>query len=642
MAVRNAGRLVLNTWRGLNTYTPKESIGPESWFDSNNVLVNGKGEAEVLRSPNAFGNPVTPFDDSDSSSSSASSSPSSSSSEDLPMYGLSEYQRVAGNALIIDRGDDTYYLLAAAGTPTPIRSDQSGNPWTSVVVNDRYQRIDGTEFIQFMSNFAYYRNGIDGPAAAPTIAYDTESSESSPVSESSDENIAVSLQGSYAYMNSTTGHVSIPSPLSNVLGPSAGDNAVSFTVVASTQPGVDKIVFFLTVDGGSVPYLVIDCDDGDPHLENNASTTYTLVLSDVDRDTLTPEPIYNNVPPTDGTYMFEHQDRIILFVDGGIRYSGFESTYIGNGYESWPVLNQLNVPNRADQAVGGVSTQTGAVIFGKKDSYLLSGYPSDKASSPANALAVTEHLVPLKWKLGITYPETAVNTPFGIIWVDQTKRVRNWNGTGFPIEIAQALRKSLDAMTGPMKARWYQHGKNGGYYVLTDGTVTLFVMLYLSSETGQLQFGYGKSSSFTPESISSATFSGVERFFFGRDDQVYEILDPDLAGDGWTEDDEIFFRIMLGNDGNFSKIHSMSIEGGLNGLVVSHGGSNKDTLLPVDPEAIYLSEDLDADTAGAQFGIVDSVERRRHIVSFVFDIDDTQYRNIDGVVFFQQNSKRVI
>lgn len=632
MAVRNAGRLKIDTWRGLNSFSPKESIGPESWFDANNILVNGKGEAEVLRSPKAFGNPVPGFGASESSSDSA----------DGDLHGLSEYVRVAGNALIIDKGDDTFYLLAAGGTPTGIRSGQLSTPWTSVVVNDRFQRINGTEFIQILSNFSVYRNGIDGPTTAPTLAYAAESSESSPSSESDDTNIAVSLQGSYAYMNTTTGHVSAPSPLSNVLGPSAGNNAVSFTVVASAQTGVDKIVFFLTVDGGNIPYLVIDCDDGDVHTENNATTTYTLVLSEIDRDTLTPEPIYNNVPPTSGTYMFEHQDRIILFVDGGIRYSGFESTYIGNGYESWPVLNQLNVPNRSDRAVGGVSTQTGALIFGKLDSYLLSGYPSDKASSPNNALAVTEHLVPMKWKLGITYPETAVNTPFGVIWTDQTKRIRNWNMTGYPIEIAQALRTELDAMTGTLKARWYQHGKNGGYYVLTDGTTTLFVMLYLSSDTGQLQFGYGKSTTFAPDAISSATFAGVERFFYGKDDQVYEILDPDLEGDGWDEDTSIYFKIMIGNDGNFSNLHSMQLEGGLLECVVTVGASNKDSLVEVDPQEVILDSDLEADTGGAVYGVIDSPERRRHIMKFNFGIDDTEYRNIDGLQIFQQNKQRVI
>lgn len=632
MAVRNAARLVLNTWRGLNTFSPKEGIDASSWFDANNVLVNGRGEAEVLRSPNAFGNVIPGFGASESSSDSA----------DGTFHGLSEYNRVAGNALIIDKGDDTFYLLAAAGTPTGIRSGQSTNPWTSVTINDRFQRINGVEFIQILSSFAVYRNGIDPPAAAPTIAYAAESSESSPVSESDDTNIAVSLQGSYAYMNSTTGHVSAPSPLSNVLGPSAGDNAISFSVVASGQTGVDKIVFFLTVDGGNIPYLVIDCDDGDTHLENNATTTYTFVLSDIDRDTLTPEPIYNEVPPVAGTYMFEHKDRIILIVDGGIRYSGFESCYIGNPYESWPSLNQLNVPNKSDRAVGGVSTQMGALIFGKIDSYLLSGYPSDKTSSPNNALAVTEHLTPMKWKLGIKYAETAVNTPFGVIWTDQTNRIRNWNQTGYPIEIAQALRTELDLMTGTLKARWFQHGKNGGYYVLTDGTRTLFVMLYLSPESGQLQFGYGKSTNIAPESMTNCTFAGIERFFIGNEDQVYEILDPDLEGDGWAEGTDIFFKIMLGNEGNFGSVHSMSIEGGLNELVVSIGGSNKDNNDLVNPEDVILSDDLEAETGGTQYGVIDSPERRRHIMAFTFGIDDTEYRNIDGLVIFQQPKKRVI
>jgi hypothetical protein len=621
--VRNPNREVINNWRGLNTFSDVQDVDASTWISANNVLVNAKGNAEVLRSPKAFGNNFV-------IESSSESSPFSGESD--PIVSMCEYARASAHALVIDHGESTFYLLAAGGEPTIVRVGNAGDPWTSLTINDRLHRVDGNEFIQILNDLtSVYRNGIDAPTIAPILTYS---------SNSDDTVISVSLQGSFCYRNSTTGHVSAPSPLSNVLGPSVGLQGVSFFVDASVQPGVDQIIFFLTVDGGNIPYLVLDCDTADMHTEANTTGTYTFDLSDITNDTLTPEPIYNNPPPTDASFMFEWKDRIVLIVDGGLQYSGFESCYIGQPAESWPALNQFNVPNKSDRAVGGISTQLGALVFGKVDSYLLSGYPSDKTSSPNNSLAVTEHMEPMNWRLGIKYPETAVNTPYGVIWVDQTNRIRNWNMQGFPIEIAQPLRDELDTMSGALKAKWFQHGKNGGYYVLTDGTKTLLVMLYLSTETGQLQFGYGKTD-IAMEAISPCTFT-TERFFYGAGDQTYEILNPTQAGDGWTEGTDISFQIIIGNDGNFCAFHSMMLEGQLNGLGVTCAAPQFDDegTMTLDDEQPVILED-ERDTSGSFYGLVDR-ENRRHLVTFRFDLDDRKLRVISKFQYFLKNKKRVI
>lgn len=637
MAVRNASAHTITAWKGLNTFISRNNIDEQAWIDSNNVLVNGKGEAEVLRSPKAFGNNLV-FESGDS----LESSPFSS--EPQLIQSMAEFKRVAGNALIIDRGDEVVYLLAAAGEPVLIRAGQPmDTSWTSLSINDTLQRINGIEFIQILNDLtSVYRNGITAPIQPPIIAYAANASDTTV--------IATGLTLSYAYMNSTTGHVSAPSPLSNTLAAKAAGFDVTVLVQASTQTGVDKIVFFMTVDGGNIPYLVINCNDGSTFLKVNANATYSIVQSDVTRDTLTPEPIYNDPPPTDATFMFGYKDRIFLIVDGGLRYSGFESCYIGNDYESWPALNQLNVPNRSDKAVGGISTQAGGLIFGELDCYLMTGLPSDKVSSPNNVIAVTEHIQPLNWNIGITYPETAVNTPFGVIWTDNTKRIRIWNQTGFPQEAGEPLRAELDAMTDTLTAQWFQHGKNGGYYVLTDGATVLFMMLFNTGglaqnllnglpQFGQLSVGYGKSTSLVPDSICTATFAGVERFFFTVDDQTWEILDPTQEGDGWDDGTEIFFKTIVGNDKkmNFSGLHSMQISGDLEDLVITHAPSSE-----VNPEEIELTDDLEADTGGAFFGLIDSVERRSHVLAFTWGIDDTNHRGIDSFTLNVQNRRRTI
>lgn len=633
MGARNTTPHTTMGWRGLNTFISKSNIDEQSWIDSDNVLVNAKGEAEALRSPCAFGNDLDVVDSGDSDESSPFSS------EPVPIGSMDEFQRAAGNVIIIDRGEETLALTSAGGDATLIRVGSPDVEWTSLSINDTFQRIDGADFIQILANLtSVYDNGIDAPTWTPVLSYVANASDTTVV--------ATSLLGSCAYMNSTTGHVGKPSPLSNTLGAKAAGFSLQVTVEASVQSGVDKIVFFITVDGGNIPYLVINCSDGDTYTVTNANATVTIVQKDVTRDTLTPEPFYNDVPPTDGSFMFNYKDRIfVVTADGGLRYSGFESCYIGNPYESWPPLNQLFVPNRNDKAVGGISTQVGALIFGEKDSYIMTGFPSDKVSSPNNSIAVTEHIDPMNWNMGITYAKTAVSTPFGTIWTDQTKRIRLWNQSGLPAEIAQALRTELDAMTGALHARWFQHGKNGGYYILTDGTTMLFVMIYLSASTAQMQFGYGKSTSIEPEAMANVTFSNVERFFFVKEDQTYEILDPAAEGDGWAEGTEIFFKIVLGNTNksmNFSSIHSLQISGNLQDLAITHAPMKE-----TNPEDIDLTDDLEADTgtdgdSETLYGLVDSDERRYHVLKFNWGVDDRNYRNIDSFTANIREARRLI
>jgi hypothetical protein len=632
MALRNPGRLAITNWRGLNTFSHVHELDPDMWFDANNVIVNSHGGAEVLRSPKAFGTAITGYDDNDSDSQAPTSDPSSDSSEhdsDVdtgPILSMAEWERATTNLLIVDRGGDTY-SYDSAGSRSNLRSDQAGSPWTSVNVNKRLHRIDGTEFIQYIMapSVEQYRNGIDAPLAAPTISYVADDSSDS---ISDDCTIDVSVQVSYAYKNSDTGHVGPPSGLSNVLPASAGDNTLRIPVVASTQPGVDKIVFFITLDGGSIPYLALECDTGDVYEVANTTGNVDIPLCAYDADTLTPETLYNQPPPVDATHMFEWKDRLILLRGQFVQYSGFESAYMGVPQESWPPLNQLAIPNKTDTAVSGIGTAVGALVFGKKDSYIISGYPSDKVSSPNNTLAVTEHMDQLKWNLGIYEDgkDTPALTPFGVIWLDQNKRLRNWSFKEFPIEIGVALREELDGMTGTMSGKWFQHGKNAGFYVLRSSAKILFIMVY-QGENGQIQFGYGKSDLAT-DAIAVAKFT-TDQFFFGEDDQVYKFLNPDLTGDGWEDGTTIFFKSKIGNKGNFSYWHSVSVEGEL--------GANFKLL--VNDQVVPLESDTDTDTS--IYGIVDQ-EARRHTMECRFNLDDIERRSVDAVQIFMKNKKRVI
>lgn len=632
MALRRPGRLAIDSWRGLDSFTHPTSLKPDLWFDSDNVMVNAHGAAEVLRSPKAFGSPITGFDDSDSSSQAPTSDPSSDSSEhdsDVdqgPILSMDEYKRAAGYFLFVDRGGDTYTYDASA-TRVNRRSDQAGAPWISVNVANTFQRIDGNEFIQYISSLSQYRNGIDPPAAAPVISYVADDSSDS-ISDTCE--VEISLQVSYAYKNTNTGHIGEASPISNVLGPTDGDRTLRIPVVASAQPGVDKIVFFITLDGGSIPYLALECGTDTVYEVANSTGNVDIPLCAYDSDTLTPETIYNVPPPTDGTFMFGWKDRLVVLRGRFVQYSAWEVAYAGRPYECWPPINQLAISNREDICVSGIATQLGALVFGKEDTYMISGYPSDKVSSPNNALAVTEHMEPLKWGLGC-YEEgakTVVRTPFGIIWLDQSKKLRLWTLKEFPMEIGVGLRSELEAMTGEITAVWHPRAKNAGIYVLRSATKVLMITAYQDSE-GQLKFGYGKS---TQEVDAVATFhlADTVSFMFGENDQLFRWLDPDLRGDGWDATTEIFFKSMIGNEGNFTYFHSIGLEG---------ENINSSFQLKVNEEVIPVESDIDTDST--YYGLVD-LEGRRHRLEFRFNRDDAVYRTIDFMQVFENKKKRII
>jgi hypothetical protein len=246
----------------------------------------------------------------------------------------------------------------------------------------------------------------------------------------------------------------------------------------------------------------------------------------------------------------------------------------------------------------------------------------------------------MQWNVGITYPQTAVNTPFGVIWVDQSKRIRLWNQQGFPSEIGEPLRAELDAITFSISARWFQHGKNGGYYVISDGVKMLFVMIYLSA-SGQMELGYGKSTSLFGGPMATATFSNnAERFFFAQNLQLFEILDPTLEGDGWSSDTELFFKMVVGNSNknmNFSSLHSMQLSGDLGDLVITHAPMDE-----TNPEEVVFAEDLEMDTGDSSYALIDSVERRYHVLDFEWGLDDTDHRGIDSMTINVKNAGRVI
>lgn len=699
MALRNAKPFNIKRFKGLNSYAKREDVSAEWWTAAMNVVPSAKGSAEVLRSPRPInvsvgsGNAVLSMADYFSTQThklffdivvKESQTPSikltststlkllttsrltlRSSAPALKMLSTSTLKlKGTSNLKLHTNTNDglmSTYTINDDLTNNAVRTDQAAYAFVSTIVNGKLYRVNQYEFIQFIEDAStHYRVGIDPPAAAPTISY------SGGAADSDSDDILSGIQFSYAYYNSTTQDCSRPSPISNRLD--AGGEAILVPVVASTETGVDKVVFFATLDGGDIPYLLIDTN-GDPVTETNASATYTFNVVDLEYDTLTPEPAYNYPPPIGAQFMFSWKDRLFLcdFVPGSdvdkseTAYSGFESVYIGQPGSSWPVLNRIGIPNKNETLQGGIGTQLGALFLSDTDAYLLSGYPTDKTQGPEATTTVTEHMEPLHWNIGTRSARTLKATPFGHIWLDHAKRLRKWNGESFPVEIAIPLRKELDKLDSAeldsVEGAWYQMGKNGGYYALTgtlkNGSQQLYlVVIYEDPETGEKTVGYGISD------IQAYTLQPVRifddiRLVYGGIDRTFEILNPEWAGAGWPDQTQIFFEHTLGNDGNFSYWHSLRFDAGgsIDGLTISIRDFGEDITA-----ARTVEVEAEDDTGGAYFGLIDE-EGRRKILRFSYDTTDdesdtfesgvsseteTDPREIKNLQIVYNNKKRVI
>lgn len=604
MSLRNGKRFFIQNFRGLNSFAHKHNLTPDWFYESDNVLITNDGSAAVMRSPAFFNDVLTV-------------------STNNTVISAFDYQKQTGHLILFDLNSDSLSdsiatYVTSNGTNTLIRANQAANKtWKSLTINDWCYRLNGVEFVQTQGTSTFYSIGITSPGTVPTLSFSTAGVSGS---------IANGVTASYSYYNSSTGHVSAPSLPSANSGTSGSNTAISISHTVSGQTGVDGIVFFITADGGSIRYLFVD-PNGDPVVQSNTTGTTAISLGSLSSlDTLTPEPIYNLLPPTDAYFMFRWRDRICLldFRDSTVRqsfvqYSALESCYIGVPSESWPPLNLLMVAAKGDRARSGIETPVGALILAQNDAYLIRGELSDKTSGPDAPEAVTESLQPLNWSIGTRSPRTLQATPFGVVWLDQNKRIQLWTYSGFPVEIGLALRTELvdildtDDVRESIDATWFQHGETGGHYALTAYTNEsltqnkMFILsLYRDPESGELR-NAAAVSSIGGNCIVTAVVNGRGRCFIGGTGALREVFDLTLEGAGWLDTQPRFFRLLMGNEQEFCYWHSLRLDiTDICGLTIKI--SNMDG---TEEKTVVLEQETGA--GGAWFGLLDEYGFRKQL-----------------------------
>lgn len=621
MAPRNQKpQVVIDSWRGFDSFNDVESLRPDVWPDSLNVVVNPNGNALALRSPQNFNDALA------------------TTNKVLSAF---YYDRQAGGVILYDinatSGSNVATYSTAGSANTSRRTGQADARWHSVNVNDKAYRVNGSEFIQYVTGLDAYAVGITAPAAAPTVSFVAGGSGS----------VATGVTVSYAYRNSTTLHIGEASPVSADTGATGANLTLRVAVTASAQTGVDGIVLFITQDAGSVRYLYTDAS-GDPVVHANATGNIDISVALLDNlNYNVEETAFNAPPPSTGKFLFKWKGRLCLCgftaatTRQQIQYSGYDQIFYGQPWEAWPPLNILTIPSKSESVKGGVDTPIGALILSDRDAYLLAGTPTDKIDSGENTLQVTEQLRQLAWKVGTRSPLTIQNTPFGVMFLDQDKHLQFWPFQGQPQEVAIGLREDLgaildtDSARDMAEARWFSSGDNGGFYVLTastSGTTNNRMWIVTVIQRPDGLFIAGTPSDIAAQCLEVAQISGEWILLAGVTDRLRELLDFDTAGAGWPSGTSIYFDLIANNDTLFSTLYALRFDGTNTGGVNVQVRNLDDT----DIRAMQTR------TVGGSHSALVNCYGTRQKLRFNFDSSDTVRQEIKNVRLISSGKKRVL
>lgn len=276
-------------------------------------------------------------------------------------------------------------------------------------------------------------------------------------------NPTVGWSWAYAYKNSVTGHVSSISPVSPASIPAAGF-AAQITAAAPTDPQVDTLVWFRTLDGGGDYFRqcevtlatgAIAFANGGPETAAQVGGAGPFIVlndngtPDSTLDQTTRGPVINN-PPPQGTYLTVAQGRIFVAgLVGGqqvVAYSGYEQILIGRPEESFPPNNRLLLSIGAEAVAGLGTLHSGVVMFSSTGKmWMLRGQMEDITLS--TPIIFTQFFEEMPWTLGCLSHYTIQSTPYGLVWLAGDKTVQFWSGQSAPIDISEPIYPLLRSIT---------------------------------------------------------------------------------------------------------------------------------------------------------------------------------------------------
>lgn len=170
-----------------------------------------------------------------------------------------------------------------------------------------------------------------------------------------------------------TGHVSTASPLFVITGPNPGA-IVTLVIPGSTDPQVDTITIWRTLDGGSTLFFLTEV----PNTPPIGGVIQFQTVKDVSPDTVLNEfitaPInhQNDPPPAGFLPMAYHFERIWGAVGNFVFTSGGPDVLTGDPNESFDPEDFFEFPSPVTRIV---PTATGILVFLTSDVYAILGGP---------------------------------------------------------------------------------------------------------------------------------------------------------------------------------------------------------------------------------------------------------------------------
>jgi hypothetical protein len=254
--------------------------------------------------------------------------------------------------------------------------------------------------------------------------------------------ITTSRTYAMAYYNSTTGHMGNIGPTTTIPGPLT-NRVVLMSGPASTDPQVDGIAYFSTLDGGGNLYLNAILTT--PSFESQ----FIDFKSDGNLNTLIQGPLLNGLPPL-GNYLAVGQSRVfvanLVGASNQIAYSGYEQILIGRPEESFPPSNRLILQIGAESIFGIGILPAGVVAFSATNRmYMLRGNVEDITLSAP--IQFSAYLQELPWKIGTLCHNSIQATPYGLIFLATDKTVQIFDGYSTLTDLSRPVYPTLQRMT---------------------------------------------------------------------------------------------------------------------------------------------------------------------------------------------------
>lgn len=321
-----------------------------------------------------------------------------------------------------------------------IFTSSSTEPFDFVVSNNHVFFGNGTD-MQKWDATTVTGWGITSPAAAPSVALNGAG--------------ALSLTSGRTYVvtygNSTTGHQSSPSPISASSGSFTNDS-VDLGLTVSPDAQVDEIHAYGTTDGGGGIFFEIT---GSPFA--NATATVNDATTDANlSSTVSPTPLFNDPPPAARGFVW-YANRIWMFVDNQVHYTGWEEITTGVEEESLPSGLDGNFWAIDSQVTGLGVAEDGVLVFRGGRIYKIEGDSQD-----------TFRLSKFVDRLGLRERATISSYARLTAWLDVSDSV--WITDGFQVdEIGIPIRSDLKGIDHSKASMTFHADGEFRWLCLLDG-----------------------------------------------------------------------------------------------------------------------------------------------------------------------------